>query len=294
MSFLFRKPTDEQTKIKYKIMQGKENDLCLAHHFIPISQTLRERASAFTSKGSITLEAALAASFFFLAALCLVYIFEIMALQTTIKNALHAVGKEIALEAYTNPAIPTSKMERKLVETIGEQRLERSLIVGGSNGFDCSQSKKYWNTTIMDLSVSYKIEVPILLFRLPLIAKEETICIKGWTGHETKQTDAIENVMVYVTDYGIVYHKDMYCTYLELSIKMVSQEELPNLRNQSGGTYKPCSACKGKLDKGQKVYITDYGEHYHGSLECSGLNRNIYAISMTDVHGLGGCSKCVK
>ena len=288
MSFLFKKFTYQQTH------HGKENDLCIAHHLIRLSQTLRERASASASKGSITLEAALATGFFFLAALCLVYIFEMMSLETTIKNALHGVGKEIAMEAYVDPRISPTQMEQALAEHIGVERLERSLLVGGSNGLDCSGSKKYWNTTIMDLTVSYQMEVPVLLFRIPLITKEETIRIKGWTGHETKGTDDAENLMVYVTDYGIVYHKDMQCTYLELSIKIVNWEDLSDLRNQSGSTYKPCGSCKSKVNKGQKVYITDYGEHYHDSLECSGLKRNIYAMSLTDIHGLGGCPKCVK
>ena len=288
MSFLFRKLTDQQTK------SGKENDLCNAHHLIFNSQTLRERASAFTSKGSITLEAALATGFFFLAAICLVYIFEMMSLETAIKNGLHGVGKEIAVEAYMNPVLSLVKMERALVEHIGEKRLDRSLIVNGSSGLDCSGSKKYWNTTIMDLKVTYQMEIPILLFRIPLIEKEETIRIKGWTGYEENGTVDTENAIVYVTDYGIVYHKDVQCTYLDLSIKMVDRGELANLRNQSGSTYKPCGSCKGKGAESHKVYITDYGDHYHGSLECPGLKRNIYAISLKDIHGLGGCSKCVK
>lgn len=266
----------------------------MAHHFNHISQTLKERASAFTSKGSITLEAALATSFFFFAVLCLAYLFEIMALQTSIKSALHAVGKEVAIEAYVNPVIPTTKMERRIAELVGEERLENSLIVDGSQGLDCSASKKYWNTTIMDLVVSYKIEIPVLMFQIPMISKEEMIRVKGWTGHEVKQTESVENVMVYVTDYGIVYHADMNCSYLDLSIKTVDEKELENLRNQSGSIYKECSSCDHYSNVNSKVYITDYGDKYHKSLECSGLKRNIYAISLTDVHGLGGCSKCVK
>lgn len=294
MSFLLRNPTDKHMELKYKMIYGKENDSILAHPFIPISKTLRERASTFASRGSMTLEAALATSFFFFAALCLVYLFEIMAIQTTIKSALHAVGKEVAMEAYVNPVIPTSKMEREIATIIGEERMMNSFVVGGSSGFDCSNSKKYWNTTIMDLSVRYQLEIPIFMFQIPLITKEEKIRIKGWTGHEVKRTDSIENVMVYVTEYGIVYHKDLDCTYLELSIKTVPWEQVSSLRNLNGGIYKPCNSCKSTSGKQQKVYITDYGDCYHSSLECSGLSRNIYVISITDIQGLGGCPKCVK
>ena len=288
----------QRYKRKYKELHRKEKDSILTPKNICIhktsSNTPKERTSPFTSKGSITPEATLATSFFFFAVLCLIYLFEILAIQTNVKSALYAVGKEVALEVYTRPVIPTTKMERQIAEIIGIERLENSMVVGGSSGFDCSASKKYWNTTIMDLSVSYQIEVPVLMFRVPLISKEEVIRIKGWTGHEVKLTDDIENEMVYVTDYGIVYHKDRNCTYLELSIRAVNLDAVSDLRNQSGGIYKACELCGKSIGTQENVYITDYGDRYHKSLGCSGLKRNIYTISLTDAHGLGGCSKCVK
>lgn len=272
----------------------KENDSFLAHNIIQFSRAQKERASAFTSRGSITLEAALAVSFFFFAILCLTFLLEIMVIQTTMKSALHAVAKDIAVEVCTNPVIPTSKMEREIVAQIGSERLERSLVAGGSSGIDCSQSKKYWNSTIMDLTVHYQIELPFLMFRLPLIAQKETIRVKGWTGHERKTASDTENTMVYVTDYGLVYHMDTECSYLELSIKRVTRQEAKKLRNQSGSKYKACAKCALFLSKKSPVYITDYGERYHGSLDCSSLKRGVYAVPLSDVHGLGGCSKCVE
>lgn len=274
----------------------KENDSFLTHHLQDDYSSIptKERASAFTSKGSITLEAALALSLFFFAILSLVYLFEIMAIQTKVKSALHSVGREVAQEAYLNPVIPTTKMERRMGAILGEERLEDSLIVNGSHGFDCSASKRYGNTTIMDLTVTYQMKVPVLLFQIPIISKKETIRVKGWTGYEVSFQDASENTIVYVTDYGMVYHADMHCHYLDLSIRAVEERELEDLRNQSGGIYKKCPSCAHSATTDSKVYITDYGEKYHKSLECSGLKRNIYAIPLRDVQGLGGCSKCVK
>lgn len=288
----------QKNKGKYAELHRKENDSILTPKIICIhkkhSRTTEERASSFTSKGSITPEAALATTFFFFAVLCLIYLFEVMAIQTNVRSALYAVGKEVALESYTRPVIPTTKMERQIAEKIGVERVENSMVVGGSSGFDCSASKKYWNTTIMDLTVCYELEVPVLMFRLPLILKEETIRVKGWTGHEVKLTDSLDNVMVYVTDYGLVYHADRYCNYLDLSVKTMEKAEIEHLRNENGGIYKECLSCKRRGDGFGKCYVTDYGDRYHMSLECSGLKRNIYTISLEDAHGLGGCSKCVK
>lgn len=261
-------------------------------HFF--SQILKERASSFTSKASITVEATIAVSFFFLAVTCVMCLFEIMALQINVKSALHSAGKEIAMEAYLDPILYTGSLEEEIVETIGEDRLERSMIVDGKEGIHCGASKGYLGSTIMDLSAYYEIEIPFLAFRIPIIAREEVLRVKGWSGAEESYAGNAKNEVVYVTDYGVVYHQDVGCTYLELSIKMIPYAQLSEVRNENGGKYYACEFCGKKADQQTNIYITEQGERYHSTLECSGLSRNIYAVPLSDVYGLGGCSKCVK
>lgn len=258
------------------------------------SQFFIERTSAFTSKGSITIEASIVVSFFFFAAICLACLFEIMALQIHVKSAMHSVGKEMAMEAYVNPIFSTNKLEQKIAETVGEERLDKSMIVGGRNGIDCRGSKIYKGSTIMDLCACYQIEIPITMFRLPVIIREEIIRVKGWSGEEKSHAPDSENEIVYVTDYGVVYHKELSCTYLELSIQAVPLEGISELRNEAGGKYEACEFCGKNIENKKNVYITRQGKRYHSSLECSGLSRNIYAVLLSDVRGLGGCSKCGK
>ena len=145
----------------------------------------------------------------------------------------------------------------------------------------------------MDLQVNYKMEIPVAMFRIPILSKKEMIKLKGWTGHEVKTTDTEESIMVYVTVYGIAYHSDINCGYLELSLKAVDEREIDDLRNQNGGKYKECLACKGSVGT-HKAYIADYGTKYHKSLECSAIKRTMYKVPLENVHGMGGCSKCVK
>lgn len=266
----------------------------MARYYKVFSHSFKERASAFTSKASITVEAAFSVSFFFLAIMCLVCLFEIMSLQIQVKSALHSVGKEMAVEAYWNPMLFSSKVENEIVKNVGADRLEHSLIVGGSNGIDCSGSKMYRGTTIMDLCAYYQIEIPVFVFRIPVIAREEIIRVKGWSGDDDSYVLAQNREMVYVTDHGTVYHKDISCTYLELSIKAVSIDSITELRNESGGIYSLCEVCGAELKSQKNVYITDYGTRYHISLECSSIDRNIYAVPLSDVSGMGGCSKCVR
>ena len=146
----------------------------------------------------------------------------------------------------------------------------------------------------MDLSVRYQVKLPFLMLRIAPVTLEETLCVKGWTGDVSVMSGDWKSDTVYVTDTGVVYHKDANCTYLDMSVRAVSKESLEELRNESGGRYHPCEAC-GKADGVHTaVYITAYGTRYHTSLECEKIKRNIYAISIDEAYGLGGCSKCVK
>ena len=96
---------------------------------------------------------------------------------------------------------------------------------------------------------------------------------------------------MYVTETGMVYHRDYHCTYLELSIRMVPASALDGLRNESQGKYYPCSSCVHGEVHGL-AYVTDYGEKYHSSLNCSGLKRTVYAVPLSEAVGKGACSKC--
>ncbi|MFR5556115.1 MAG: pilus assembly protein [Coprococcus sp.] len=219
---------------------------------------------------------------------------EIMNVQTVMRSALHCAAKEIAEEAYVNPLVIRGKLEKHIVEHVGETWLDHSVISGGSDGIDCRKSKAWGSTGIMDLSLIYKVEVPILMFRIPAIVQEESMRVKGWNGYAGNGFGNQSDETVYITDTGIVYHKDADCTYLELSIKSVAISDVEQLRNESGGKYYPCESCMRKTFGKQMVYITDTGNRYHGSLSCSRLKRTVYAVPLSEVFGRGGCKRCVK
>lgn len=295
MSFLNKKFTHNiPYKFRKKLNSRKEHDSLLAIHFPLIFHKKEERASAFTSKGSITIEAAFVVPIFFFAMLCMVYLFEMMAIQMTMRNALYSTGKELAQQAYSSPMVSTSGIEKRVIENIGAKNLDNSVIVDGSRGLDCSKSALDWNTAVMDLSVRYDLEIPILMFRIPAISCEETLRVKGWTGYVEGTNGVEKEEKVYITDYGLVYHKTRDCTYLDLSVQSVSASDIDMLRNHSGGKYYPCESCGTDTMALGKVYVTVYGTRYHTSLECNKIKRNVYAVSLEEVYGLGGCSKCVK
>ena len=270
----------------------KESDSLQTHSNPKTNHLIMERASSFTSKGSITLEAAFVIPLFFFAILCMMYLFEIMSIQSSLRCGLQSIGKELAEEAYVTPIFLPNRVKRDLVEIIGEDRLNRSLVADGADGLSCSYSKTNLLTGVIELNVRYQLEIPVLMFRLPIRTYEERLRIKGWNGLAEDGGNGVTDELVYVTEHGTVYHKSLSCTYLELSIRAITRMKLYNERNESGEIYYTCEKC-GDLSREMVVYITDYGNRYHTSLNCSGLKRSIHVIWLSEVNGLGGCSKCV-
>ena len=248
------------------------------------------RASVFTSmKGSITLEAAAAVPIFFFAVLCLLFLMEIMAVQTAVRSGLQYAGKQAAAKAYPVAALMPGQIESDVVNAIGAERLERSIVEGG---IDCSGSRMSARTGVAELSAVYRVRIPLPIFQIPLLEYEQTMRIKGGTGYEKTGFGSEGDETVYVTETGLVYHTDYHCSHLELSIRMVNRSEVGEMRNESGGKYHACERC-GRSGAGG-VYITDTGDRYHGTLSCSGLKRTVYAVPVSEVIGKGACSRCGK
>ncbi|MDD3141987.1 MAG: pilus assembly protein [Lachnospiraceae bacterium] len=274
-----------------QINQREEYDFFLAHQ-APIRkpQKKQKRVSAFTA--SITVEAAATIPLFFLAVVCLLYAFEIMAIQTSIKASAHSTCKAVAKETYALPLVLGPRVEASIVEKIGKQRLNQSIVVDGSAGLHCNKSWVEPSTGIVQLIVEYEVKLPIPNFGIPTLKYRETVKMKGWVGYVKTSIENEKNQMVYVTENGSVYHKDYQCTHLDLSIHPVSQGAVSQLRNEYQERYHACEKCMRKEDEENMIYITNTGDKYHSQLSCSGLKRSIYAIPLSEVQGKGACLRC--
>lgn len=248
------------------------------------------KRASFCVSGSITIEAALAVPMFFLAVIALCYMMEVMSIRTSIRSGMQSAGKLAAKESYLKPVLMPGKIESGIIESVGSERLDRSIVEGGSQGLHCEESYMSPVTAIMELTVSYKVFLPVRLFGRVTVPMEESCRVKGWTGYEKAGFLNTDQTVVYITETGMVYHRDYHCNYLELSIRMVPADGVEDLRNASQGKYYPCERCGGHTGGG--VYITDYGDRYHSSLACSGLKRTIYAVPFSEAAGKGACSKC--
>lgn len=286
---ILKKSTITNLCNNYMFSCREEDEFDFLHYLIAIS-CKREKASV---SASVTVEAVFCIPLFVYATVCLIWILELRNLQSTVRSGLQDAGKQRAESFLQIPVLNPAELAADVVNAVGREKLDASLICGGSGGIRCEKSYYVPGTGIMELTAEYEAKIPIPFFQIPLLKYKETMRMKAWTGYvKSLDLDMENHEIVYITETGIVYHKDYHCTYLEPSVQMVTVEALDTLRNNGGGIYHPCERCRWQQGKGGVCYITDYGDRYHTTASCSGLKRSVYAVTLSEAKGKGACSKC--
>ena len=124
---------------------------------------LTEKASVSASRkarimeGSITVEAVVCIPLFLYASICLIWLLELRSIQLVVREGMQGAGKELAQECYELPLLIPARVESKIVSLIGEERLDRSCIVEGSEGLECEKSYIWPGSAIIELKTSYQV-----------------------------------------------------------------------------------------------------------------------------------------
>lgn len=115
-------------------------------------------------KSSITVEASFIIPIFLFGMLCIIYLLEILAIQMAVKTGMHELGYLYATSNLGTSTISNSQMEDTLIEVVGKEKMDGSIIVDGSNGIDLSSSQMDYGTGVIQLVVKYEIALPIPYF----------------------------------------------------------------------------------------------------------------------------------
>lgn len=270
-----------------------------------------KKMSLFISpkKASITVEAAIAVPIFLFAIINLLSITNIIRLYSNVEMTLHQTGKEMAIYAYAYDKIvendsgimdeigsigfSNTYVREKVLKELNKEYLNTSPMVQGENGISLLQSK-IMEDDIIDLVVAYRVKPTIGIIGFTEIPLVNRCRMRAWTGYDnTKGSNEVETKeeIVYVTETGTVYHTNRNCTHLILTVKGTSLQEISKLRNENGGKYYPCEICGGYNSSGT-IFITEQGDRYHSSSECSGLKRTIFAISIYEIGNRKKCHRC--
>lgn len=257
------------------------------------------------SKGSMTLETACVLPLLLFAMLSVLQFAQIGLSSAALLAGMQDTAKDMAAYAYiqemgvsAGDSIPAELLQGGISAFYARKRIEaKSGFTGNSGSFSLLQSSLLKNN-IIDVAVTYEPNQTFLLLPVPKVKAVLRARVRAWTGREGSGGNAEKGSegneekeeTVYVAATGKVYHKDENCSHIKLSIRTVSRDSLKTRRNAAGGKYHACERC---ADSGSpSVYVTDYGDKYHSSLNCSGLKRSIKEIPVSEVKGWKPCSKC--
>lgn len=185
-----------------------------------------------------------------------------------------------------------------LITELGTKYLEKSHILGGVAGINMIKSKFMSTDSGIDIVATYSVKNPFDIFGIGIMTFTQRATVYAWVGDsyssyqvDESKTENPEEVMVYITPSGTVYHRSRYCSYLVLSVHAVSATQVADERNESGGKYYACEKCVGEV-VASELYITDYGERFHSDKNCSSIMRNIMTVKLSSVADRRECSKC--
>ena len=260
---------------------------------------LKREAPHYTCrKGSLTVEASVILPFLTCFFCFLLFYFRVMQVQLSVQNALEETGRSLALVAVKELEEPLGEnwymalAKGMLLLRLENNTLIRECVSGGALGVSLLTSEFEGDDII--LNANYVMRFPIRLFGIHDFWVCQNTCYRKWNGWRKIAENEKNEIWVYVTEHGRVYHLQSSCPYLDLSIREISYGALESERNLNGETYDGCEMCVDEGNGTTRVYITDYGGSYHYVITCSGLKRTIYRRELIEVGGLPACSKCSK
>lgn len=278
------------TNIEY-IKEFAQNLLC-AIKGSSLLHLLRKKLRA-----GMTVEAAAVLPIFLFFFLNLAGLMEVMRLHGNLQFTLWGAGNEAALfgcvleDEAAGRFLSSFYIRSQMVQKLGEEYLESSPLENGLSELKVITKPLSSSESILDVEVFYRVTPFFAFIGFPSFQMSNCYYAHLWNGYEIPET-VVENEVVYVTENGVVYHKDRNCTHLLLSVQKVGTKAIPELRNQWGRTYGSCAKCV-RGDSPNEVFITREGECYHYDEGCSGLKRTVRAIRLEEAQKrYRCCSRC--
>jgi uncharacterized CHY-type Zn-finger protein len=216
--------------------------------------------------------------------------FSILETQCMVEEALLYAGRKTAVESSTidsDEALFLSA-EAFLVYVLYDNTLVENHIKHGVLGINLLNSK--FDGEEIVLRAEYTVVLPISFFGLDGFEISSEYSFRKWIGD--KQEEITDGSMVYVTTYGEVYHTDLSCRSLQLSIKRTTIDKISSLRGENGQKYYECNGCDWNESNKERVYYTDYGTLYHKDITCSKIKRTIQKIEFEEIGNRRLCSYC--
>lgn len=245
--------------------------------------------SSLSLNGGMTLEGCLVLPLFLFFIVTLLFSLEIIRFQSDCLDALYLAGNKSCMLAYKEDFEEETYIRRYL----DEQVMPYLCVQGEREGFIITRQED--SVGNVELQASYTIKSFVPWLPIGTIQVKQRFFGHEWVGYRGERAGEWKEekeLYVYVTETGERYHYSPNCTYLKVILQAVSGESVGALRNSSGEKYYACEVCRPK-GKGM-VYLTQWGNRYHGETDCTALKRTVYMIPISQVGMRLPCSKCGK
>lgn len=268
--------------------------------------------------GSITVEAAIALPLFVFAIISIMYLINILFIQSTMQIQLENVAKLINSSTCITTGLDVnlnddenSLLEKIIIDSAGSIAVkamfltdeikdfaDNTLIVDGSDGLSFFGSKVTNTDEPLDIVLSYKVRAPFIPEDVFTFEIKHHCYFKPFNGKELYKNIFLDITLVYVTHDGDVYHMNKMCTHLQRYTKLRSldilKQEVPNIL--------PCTFCshqtnlisRPSMNGIEYVYVTVEKDVYHYVEACPSLQRNLIRLTIDEALGTyTPCNRCV-
>lgn len=241
---------------------------------------------------SLTVEAALVVPLFFFLMFWFWQIFLLLFFQLKVCEQV----TETVL-SYSHLGYTEQKMEQQEIDIAWiYESLFWSNIPNNNNIKEAWINCKTEENGDILLEISYEFLCETIFFPIISIPITQNFKFYPYFGEQFKvvEEQVPENEdIVYMTEYGSVYHISKTCVYLNVMLKSIFVSEIEQMRNNIGQPYTECSKCKTQ-QKTAQVYISLGGNKYHWSLQCPAVKRTIIEKKKNEIKGIPICHKCGK
>ena len=268
---------------------------------------------------SMTVEAALVLPLFLFFIFNVLFLFDVVRLQSSVTGALQQAGDRICEYAWYReyaggetgggaslPEIPGGDflsmafVAGEVRSSLGSGYLNSTCLRGGASGISYLHSHILSGNDIVEINADYRTRPFIPVLNGPDFSIRSTYYAHAWTGYEIGsgtggqedggQAEAPDDPVI-VAENGVVYHRDPNCVYLKPHVHQVNGSDLGRLRANDGSIYHPCEYCHPSPDG--TVYITPDGNRYHSSPDCSRISRTTHQETAEEAaKHLRPCPKC--
>lgn len=250
----------------------------------------KETSFCICQNGSLTLEAAVVLPLTIGFLLSILFFFRVLFVQEAVEEALVYAGRAVAVESCltdTEEVLFLSAEGLFKYVLLKDENVD-AYVSGGVLGVSLLGSR--FSGKEIELQANYLVKFPIEFFGWQGIWLSSKNNFMKWKGDLYSGTT--QEMWVYITESGSVYHKNTECRSLDLRIREGKLTEVSLYRGKNGQKYYSCNKCMKDIHGEVRVYYTDYGSLYHGKLSCSALKRTIKRVMLSQVEGRRACSFC--